>query len=113
MKIDPVAKYKVKSMSSLEKKKENKVIVEVLKTCLDPELGIDVWSLGLIYDILHRDGVHIVMTFTTPLCPYGPQIVDQIKTGLKMKKIEVEVHLTFNPLWKPSDEVKEMLGLAH
>lgn len=112
MKIDPVAEYKKKSMSALEKKKENKKVIEILKTCYDPELGIDIWSLGLIYDLIHKDKIHVVMTFTTPLCPYGPQIVDNIKSKLKDKKIEAEVHLVFNPLWRPSDEVKEMLGLS-
>jgi len=48
-----------------------KQIVEILKTVDDPELDIDVWSLGLIYEItIKKDKVDILMTFTTPMCPY-------------------------------------------
>jgi len=112
MEIDPMIEYQKKSMDDLESKEENKVVIEVLKQCLDPELGIDIWSLGLIYDIIHKDGLHIVMTFTTPMCPFGPQIIEQIETKLKEKKIEVKINLVFNPLWKPTDEIKEMLGMS-
>ena len=55
-------------------------VVEVLKTCLDPEIGIDIWTLELIYDIkLDRKKVHVKMTFTSPMCPYGPVLVEEVK----------------------------------
>ena len=89
-------------------------IIEVLKTVEDPELFLDIWFLGLIYSIdIDQSNVNIEMTFTTPLCPAGPQIVDEIKTKVKaLEEVdEVNVKVVFNPPWEPSDEVKGMLGM--
>ena len=62
---------------------EKQQVIDALKLVTDPELNIDVWTLGLIYDIILEDGIKIVMTFTTPLCPYGPELVeDQGQTSL-------------------------------
>lgn len=93
--------------------KEEKVIV-ALKQCLDPEIGIDVYTLGLIYNIdLKGNEANIKMTFTSPMCPYGPMLVEEIKNKVKgvenIKKVNVEV--TFNPPWQPSDELRSMLGV--
>jgi len=90
-------------------------VVAVLKQCMDPELGLDVYTLGLIYDIhLVPKGVEISMTFTTPACPYGPYLLEEIKhklsTQLKISKVELDV--VFDPPWKPSDEVKMLLGVS-
>ncbi len=89
-------------------------IIAALKTCNDPELNIDIWTLGLIYKLdVQKEDVKIDMTFTTPLCPYGPMLVEQIKNALiniDVKNVDVEV--VFDPPWKPSEEVKEMLGMA-
>lgn len=89
-------------------------VTEALKTCIDPELHMDIVSLGLIYaiDIDQEKNVSIRMTFTTMLCPFGPALVDEIKgkiLDLGAKTIEVEV--TFDPPWKPSEEVMMKLGL--
>ena len=89
-------------------------VIEALKKSFDPELMIDVYTLGLIYDIKTKgDSVKIVMTLTTPLCPYGPMLIEDVKSKVKSiakaKKVDVEV--TFEPPWKPSDEIKMMLGL--
>lgn len=88
-------------------------VIEVLKKCEDPELGIDVWTLGLIYNIdLENERVKITMTFTTPTCPYGPIILENVKEELeKLGLKEIEVELTFDPPWQPSEETKEMLGV--
>ena len=111
--IDLFAKYPKKSIEEMESKKENKEIVEALKKCEDPELDLDIWSLGLVYDIIQRGkAVQIIMTFTSPMCPFGPQIVNQIKSKVGELGSAVSVEVVFNPVWKPSEEVKEMLGFA-
>lgn len=90
-------------------------IIEILKKINDPELFIDIWFLGLIYniDITEDNGVNIEMTFTSPMCPMGPQLIEEVKT--KVGELEgvkqVEVKVVFNPLWQPSDDVRAMLGL--
>ncbi len=89
--------------------------IEVLKKCEDPELHIDVWTLGLIYDLQIRanDSIYIKMTLTTPFCPYGDALMGEIQEKLmKLDGIKgVEIELTFEPPWKPSDELKDMLGV--
>jgi len=88
-------------------------VVEVLKTVEDPELLLDIWFLGLVYNItVEGSKVDIEMTFTSPMCPAGPMLIDQIKSRLSQKGAsEVNVSVVFNPPWEPSDEVKAMLGL--
>ena len=88
-------------------------VVEVLKTVEDPELLLDIWFLGLVYNItVEGSKVDIEMTFTSPMCPAGPMLIDQIKSRLGQKGAnEVNVSVVFNPPWEPSDEVKAMLGL--
>lgn len=88
-------------------------IIEVLKTIEDPELYLDVWFLGLIYSIQVEDKqADIEMTFTSPMCPFGPQLVEQVREGVKSLGFEpVNVRITFDPAWTPSDEVRAMLGM--
>ena len=88
-------------------------LVEVFKKCIDPELGIDIWTLGLIYNVdIKTEGVHILMTFTSPFCPYGPAIVEELKELLSAKKVgEIDIQITFEPPWQPSDELREMMGM--
>ena len=53
----------------------------ILKKINDPEIGIDVYTLELIYDVkVNDDKVKILMTLTTPMCPYGPMLIDEIKS---------------------------------
>jgi metal-sulfur cluster biosynthetic enzyme len=89
------------------------LVIEACKNYDDPELGIDVWTLGLIYNIdIENNDVKIKLTFTSPMCPFGPQMVDGIKEEIKKKGAEnVEVTVTFDPPWKPSDELREMMGV--
>ena len=92
-------------------------IIEVLKKVVDPEINYDVWSLGLIYDIGIDGGkVKILMTFTTPMCPYGPQLLDDVRRHVSsvdgVKSVDVEI--TFTPVWGPdkiSEEVRMALGI--
>ena len=96
--------------------KESQVI-EILKQCFDPELPIDLWNLGLIYNIetqesydeLHSD-VNIVMSLTTPGCTMGQQMSLDIKNKLEAldEVNQAFVEVTFEPPWNP-----EMLSLIH
>ncbi len=91
-------------------------VIEILKTIEDPELFLDIWFLGLIYAIDINQEEHKVtidMTFTTPMCPAGPMMIEQVKdqVGLLPDIDEVEVKIVFDPPWQPSDDVKAMLGM--
>ncbi|MDC0357214.1 iron-sulfur cluster assembly protein [Oligoflexia bacterium] len=88
-------------------------IIEVLKTVEDPELQLDVWFLGLIYEIDIADTkVSIDMTLTSPMCPVGPMMMGQVQECIEEldSVSEVKVNLVFDPPWEPSDEVKGLLG---
>ena len=89
-------------------------IIEVLKTVEDPEILLDIWFLGLIYRIdIIEDRVEIDMTFTTPLCPVGPELTEEVKT--KVSAIEgvkeVDLKVIFTPPWSPNQDVRALLGL--
>ena len=95
------------------------LIEKVFKQCMDPELNIDVWTLGLIYETKIEEKkadkgifrIKILMTFTSPFCPYGPQLVDELKNKVKEIGGEAEVEITFEPPWEPSEELKTMMGM--
>ncbi|MEJ7843223.1 MAG: metal-sulfur cluster assembly factor [Rubrobacter sp.] len=83
-----------------------------LRTVVDPELGMDLVELGLIYGVGVRDeGRHVDVTFslTSPMCPVGDQIQAQVESEtLSIEGVEtVNVRLSFDPLWTP-----EMMSLA-
>lgn len=92
-------------------------IINVLKTVIDPEIGVNVVDLGLIYDIdINNYNVKIRMTLTTPMCPLGPIIVDNVRRAAEsikgVKKVDVEV--VFDPPWsldRISPEIREKLGV--
>ena len=89
-------------------------VIEVLKKIEDPEIHIDIWTLELIYNVdVNDDKIKVKMTFTSPMCPYGPQLVEEIKTKVSelngVKGVDVEV--VFDPPWKPSEELRATLGV--
>jgi metal-sulfur cluster biosynthetic enzyme len=94
-------------------------IREKLMPIQDPEIGLGVVDLGLIYDIdVSDDGkVKILMTLTTPACPYGPELVDAVRISVeKMEGVtEAEVEVVWEPQWNPeemaSDYAKDVLGI--
>ncbi len=88
-------------------------VIEVMKTCQDPELNLDIWTLGLIYETnVENDIIKIKMTFTSPMCPYGPMIVEELKEKLeKLGSKNIDIEIVFNPPWQPSAELREMLGV--
>lgn len=88
-------------------------IIEELKTVKDPELGMDIYSLGLIYDIkIGEDGIDILMTLTTPFCPYGDEIIGGVEKSLEKFGQEVRVDITFEPEWTLSEDLRISLGLT-
>lgn len=93
-------------------------IVEKLKTVYDPEIPVDVYELGLIYDIqISTEGdVEILMTLTTPNCPVAETLPMEVeeKIGAIDEVKEVNVKITFEPTWDKdmmSEEAKFNLGL--
>ena len=87
--------------------------IETFKKVEDPELQIDIWTLGLIYgfEINKENKIDIKMTFTTPACPYAPQLVGDLETQLRKAGFTPKLEFVFVPPWEPSDEVKDLLGL--
>ena len=80
----------------------------------DPEIMIDIWTLELVYEVkVENDKVYIKMTFTTPMCPYGPMLLDEVRAKVsEIKGIkEVDVEVTFDPPWQPSEELRATLGV--
>lgn len=89
-------------------------VIEALQQVEDPELFLDIWFLGLIYNIEIDGGlVQIDMTFTSAMCPAGPMLVDQVKQKVgEVPGVDtVEVKIVFSPPWQPSEDVKLTLGL--
>lgn len=93
-------------------------IVEKLKTVYDPEIPVDVYELGLIYDIqISTEGdVEILMTLTTPNCPVAETLPMEVeeKIGAIDEVKDVNVKITFEPTWDKdmmSEEAKFNLGL--
>ena len=91
-------------------------VTEALTNVIDPELGLDFVELGLIYGIEVEDGhVHVTFTLTTPGCPIGPQVTEQIEEFVgEIDGVEsVESTMVFTPPWSPermSEEAKFALG---
>ncbi|HBR87546.1 MAG TPA: hypothetical protein DEA65_06950 [Candidatus Marinimicrobia bacterium] len=93
-------------------------IVEILKQCYDPEIPVDLWNLGLIYDIkINEKIVDIIMSLTTPGCGMGQYMAEDIKN--KVTSLdgvnETNVQVTFDPPWSPemmTDDAKEKLGFS-
>lgn len=94
-------------------------VFEKLRQCLDPELGINIVDLGLIYSIsIENSRIHVLMTLTTPGCPLDSYFVKDISSKLKTIKgvKDVFVEMTFEPPWntsKMSDESKDLLGFVN
>ena len=93
-------------------------IVGTLKTIFDPEIPVDIYELGLIYDVLVNEDfeVKILMTLTTPNCPVAEtlpkEVEEKVKSLDEVKSAEVEI--TFDPPWTKdlmSEEAKLELGM--
>ena len=92
-------------------------VVEALRQVDDPELGINIVDLGLVYEVsVEGDTVHIEYTLTTMGCPIGPMIESQIKQLIEpIEGIDqVDAEMVFTPPWTPdkmSEEAKAALGM--
>lgn len=94
-------------------------IVTVLKDCYDPEIPINIWDLGLVYDINVQDdgNVGIKMTLTAPGCMMGGMIAEEVKSKIKaMNGVkDAKVELVWEPPWTPdkmSEEAKAQMGIS-
>lgn len=94
-------------------------IIEKLRQCFDPELGINIIDLGLVYSLnIEGTKIQVLMTLTTPACPLDSYFTKDITTRLKSLKgiSDVTVEFTFDPVWNPSkisQEAKEILGFVN
>jgi len=99
------------------KKETEGIIVEVLKTIYDPEIPVNIYDLGLIYEIdfYEEDEVKVLMTLTAPNCPMADQILEEVNDKIKAlpQVADVTVVLTFDPPWDKdmmTEEAKLELG---
>ncbi len=91
-------------------------VLEILRKVIDPEIGINIVDLGLVYDVTidaHR--ITVDMTMTTAACPLGAYITDQADMFLRQffPDAEVDVNLVWHPQWTPemmSDAARQQLG---
>ena len=104
-------------MSEISKERLEQLIVEVLRNIYDPEIPVNIYELGLIYEININDQyeVKILMTLTSPNCPVAESLPVEVRESVgaipEVKKAEVE--LTFEPPWDQemlSEEAKLELG---
>ncbi len=93
-------------------------IVRVLKTIYDPEIPVDIYELGLIYDVFVNEDreVKILMTLTSPNCPVAESLPVEVEEKVKSLDLvsDAEVEITFDPPWTQelmSEEAKLELGL--
>lgn len=93
-------------------------IVKVIKTVYDPEIPVDVYELGLIYDVMVNEDaeVKIIMTLTTPNCPVAESMPQEVKDKVSMIEMvkDVDLELTFDPPWSQdlmSEEARFELGM--
>ena len=101
----------------MDKKKIENKIINVLKAIFDPEIPVDIYELGLIYDVFVNEDneVKIMMTLTSPNCPVAESLPQEVEE--KIKSIDevktAEVEITFDPPWTKdlmSEEAKLELG---
>ena len=91
-------------------------VYEALEEVIDPELGLDFVSLGLVYDVaIEQEDVYVTFTLTTPACPIGPQVSEQMKEFVGDLPGVAAVHpkMVFDPSWSPemmTEDAKFALG---
>lgn len=84
-------------------------VIDVLKSCFDPEIPVDIWELGLIYEIKldEQNNLEVRMTLTSPSCPVAESLPPEVEQKLKGLEgiTSAKVTLTFEPPW-----TKEMMS---
>ncbi len=101
----------------MDKKAIENTVIEVLKTVFDPEIPVDIYELGLIYDIAVSDTsqVDVLMTLTSPSCPVAESLPAEVEEKVKGIQIvsDAKVTITFDPPWEKdmmSEEAQLELG---
>ena len=95
---------------------EAEAVRKALRQVKGPEIGVNIIDLGVVYDIDVEEGnVHIQMTLTSPGCPVGPQIMEEVDQTARMLDgvTKVEVELVWEPFWTPEridPKVRSFLG---
>src|SRR3979490_261116 len=103
-------------MSELSNSPSEGAVMDALSNVIDPELGLDFVELGLIYGVEVAEGqVRVTFTLTTPGCPIGPQVTEQIEEFVGERDVvkSVESEMVFVPPWSPemmSEDAKFALG---
>jgi metal-sulfur cluster biosynthetic enzyme len=94
--------------------KSKEQVIEMLETIMDPEIGLDIHTMGLVYDIQIKSEkeIYILMTFTSPMCPVGDFLKQEVTDSMRELGFSaVDIEITFEPPWKPSPELREALGI--
>ena len=96
-------------------------ILAAMRQVRDPELMVNLVDLGLVYgigvdEVDGKSNIHIVMTMTTPACPFGPQLIQEVKNVVgDLEGVgQVEVQITLSPPWTPdrmTEEARDELGM--
>lgn len=89
-------------------------IILICKTVQDPEIHLDIYTIGLIYDIniSEKNDITILMTYTTPLCPFGARMKEDLTKALSvLNPKSITINITFDPPWKVSEELRQALGV--
>ena len=96
-------------------------ILAAMRQVHDPELMVNVVDLGLVYgigvdEVDGKTNIHIIMTMTTPACPFGPELIQEVKDAVGrlegVRKVDVEI--TLSPPWSPdrmTEEARDELGM--
>ena len=105
------------SVEEIDTQELGEKIVKVLKTIYDPEIPVDIYELGLIYDVFVNEDfdAKVLMTLTSPNCPVAESLPAEVEEKVKSIKgiNQVEVEMTFDPPWTKdlmSEEAKLELG---
>lgn len=81
-------------------------VIDEIKTCFDPEIPVDIWELGLIYELNldDEDNLSVVMTLTSPNCPVAESLPAEVENKLKLVQgvKSAALKLTFEPPWEKS-----------
>jgi FeS assembly SUF system protein len=91
---------------SAERPELREQIIAALKTCFDPEIPVDIWELGLIYDVAIADdqSVDVTMTLTSPMCPVAESLPPEVEA--KVREVPgvsgARVQVTWDPPWSPA-----------
>jgi metal-sulfur cluster biosynthetic enzyme len=110
--VDAPTDVRLESMATKDE------VIEALRQVEDPELGMDIVDLGLLYDVeVHGPRVKVTHTLTSMGCPVGPMIQEDIhRVTSELEGVEdIDVELTWDPPWSPdkmSDDAKFILGIG-